>query len=230
MWILGARHNRHQLVHLGLIGLAAEGADVERLDNLRRRFAGGDELGHHLPLLNLVMHRIAIEHVQRLRQRRLRLGLAGAHGVARGPAKGGQEVVASVAVGNLHGPRAEGNSRELVGGLGHLADAVQHHFGGDAADVSVGEVPFVAGVGFVPLRRPLVSLRVANVPHQAFEVVVVFHQLVAELFEQLGVAGRVADADVVHRLDDSLAEEVGPDAVGDAGGKVRVFRAGEPLA
>ena len=44
-----------------------------------------------------------------------------------------------------------------------------------------------------------------------------------------GFDGRVADADVVDRLDDADAEEVGPDEVGEVRGEVRVLRRGEPV-
>ena len=44
-----------------------------------------------------------------------------------------------------------------------------------------------------------------------------------------GLLARVADADVIDRLDDARAEEVGPDAVGDAGGEVRIVGRGQPL-
>ena len=76
-------------------------------------------------LLHLALDRVAVEHVQGLRERRLGLGFAGANGLARGAAERRQEVVAVAAVGNLHGPRAERQALELVVRAGHLADAVE---------------------------------------------------------------------------------------------------------
>ena len=95
------------------------------------------------------MHRVAVEQVQRLRQRRLGLHLAGADRLALRAAERREEVVAGRAVGDLHGPRAQRQAAELVLRLGHLADAVEQHLGPDAADAAVGEVPLVGLVDLV---------------------------------------------------------------------------------
>src|SRR5207302_837749 len=44
----------------------------------------------------------------------------------------------------------------------------------------------------------------------------------------LGIARRIGVADVVDRLDQAAAEEVGPDAVGEVAGEPGIVRSGEP--
>ena len=52
----------------------------------------------------------------------------------------GQEVVARLAVGNLHGPGTQRQAPELVLHVGHLAQAVQQVLGRNAADAGVREI------------------------------------------------------------------------------------------
>ena len=48
------------------------------------------------------------------------------------------------------------------------------------------------------------------------------------MFEQFGIAGRIADADIIDRFDNPNAKEVCPNAVGNTRGKVRIFWRGKP--
>ena len=80
---------------------------------------------------------------------------------------------------------------------------VEQVLGLDPADQGVGEVPLVARVALVALGRPLIGPRVADVAHQRLEVVLGVGEVLAQGLEQLGVGGRVADPEVVDRLDDA---------------------------
>ena len=136
----------------------------------------------------------------------------------------------TAAVGDLHGAGAEGEALELVLGLGHRADGVEQVLGLDPPDVGVGEVPLVGGVALVPLGSTRWYVRELQMSRTSalrsyFDV----GEPLAQLFEQLGVRRGVADAEVVDRLDDPRADEVGPDAVGERRGEPGVLRRGEPL-
>src|SRR5205807_536035 len=150
--------------------------------------------------------RVAVEQVQRLRQRRLQPYLAGADRLARGPAERRQEVGADAAVRDLHGPGALRQAGELVLRLRHGGDAVQQRLRPDAADAGVAEVTRVTSVAVVRLRRQLIGPRQADVAHQLLEVVLVLGEALAQLLQQLRVGRRIADAHVVHLVDDADAE------------------------
>ena len=62
-----------------------------------------------------------------------------------------------------------------------------------------------------------------------FEVVIVFGELGRQRVQQFRVDRRIADAHVVHFVDDAAAEEVGPDDVGQIRGEVRVLGRCQPL-
>ena len=152
-------------------------------------------------------------------KRRLAADVAGADRLPRRAAEGRKEIIGRGPVGNLHRPSAQRQAAEFVLRFRGLRDAVAEHLGLDPPHAGVGEVPLVAFVAGVGLRRPLIGLREADVADQPLEVVFVFDQLAAQLLVKLGIDGRVADANVVDRLDDADAEEVGPDAIGHAGGE-----------
>src|SRR5438034_374770 len=100
-------------------GCAAEAAKVKLGDNLVRRLALFEEFFYEAALLDFALDGIAVEQMQRLREVRIRLHLAGTDGGARGTAKGGQEIGGGVAIGDLDGVRAAGQAREFVLGPGH---------------------------------------------------------------------------------------------------------------
>ena len=64
-----------------------------------------------------------------------------------------------------------------------------------------GEVQLIVGVGGVGLRAALVGGRGGDVAHQTADVIVVLRQLRGELVEELGIRGRVRDANIVDRID-----------------------------
>ena len=162
-------------------------------------------------------------------KRRLAADIAGADRLARRTAESREEVIGGRPVGNLHRPCAQRQAAKLVLRFRHLRDAVAEHLGLDPPHAGVGEVPLVAFVAGVGLRRPLIGLREADIAHQPLEVVLVLDQLAAKLLVKLGIDRRIADANVVDRLDDADAEEVGPDAIGHAGGEEGIVGRGQPV-
>src|SRR5262249_19698060 len=148
--------------------------------DLRRRLAGIEQLLHDAALLNLALDRVAVEHMQGLRERGLRLGFAGTDRVAWGTAEGRQEVVARRAVGNFDRSSTQRQTLELVADAGHLADAVEQLLGRNPADIGVGEVPLVEFVRRIASGRALIGVRRADVANELPEVVLVFDQLLTE--------------------------------------------------
>ena len=110
-----------------------------------------------------------------------------------------------------------------------MTDAVQHHFRPHASQLGMGKIAMIRFVGFVWPGRQLIRPRRADVAHQFAEVVVVFGERLAELIEQFRIARGIADAHVIHFIDDAAAEEVRPDDVREVLGKVRVLGRRQPL-
>src|SRR5258706_1907634 len=168
-------------------GCPAEAAKVKVGDNLVRRLTLFEEFFYQAALLNFTLDRVAIEQMQRLREVRVRLDLAGTDGGARGAAKGGEEISGGVAIGDLDGVRAAGQAREFILGPSDLADAIEQDLSPDTADGSFAEVAFVPGVGLVGTGAKLISARGANIADQLFEIVFVIQQLCGESVQELRV-------------------------------------------
>src|SRR5438876_341270 len=77
-------------------------------------------------------------------------------------------------------------------------------------------------VPLVLVDRELVGPRKADVAHQMTHVESALHEIVLEGIEQLRIAGRIAAADVIHRIDDAAPEEIAPGAVGHCLGEIRI--------
>ncbi len=174
------------------------------------------------------MNGFAVDEVEGLGEVGFHFYLAGADGGAGGAAEGGEEIVGGVAVGDLDGARALGQAFVFLVGGGDLRDAVQQNLGADAADHGFGKVARVGGVGGVRFGGKAVGSGGADVADEAFEIVVVGNELRGEVVEQLGVGGRVRDADVIDGIDDADAHVMIPDDVDDIAGEPGVLRRGEP--
>ena len=83
--------------------------------------------------------------------------------------------------------------------------------------ILVGGVP--AGVGIAG----------HNDLHDVADVVPAGDQLVGEMIEQFGMAGRIVVAKVVHRLHEPAADERGPETVDEVAGEKAVAGVGEPV-
>ena len=92
----------------------------------------------------------------------------------------------------------------------------------------MGEIPLVCGVGLVGLGGELVGPGGADIADELLEVVLVFNEPPRELIEQLGIHGRVCDADIVHIVDQPRPKEVRPDDVDEVAGKILVVRRRQP--
>src|SRR5260221_2749534 len=106
-------------------GCPAEAAKVKVGDNLVRRLTLFEEFFYQAALLNFTLDRVAIEQMQRLREVRVRLDLAGTDGGARGAAKGGEEISGGGAPGELAGVRAPGEAPGIIPGPLELPRAIQ---------------------------------------------------------------------------------------------------------
>ena len=69
-----------------------------------------------------------------------------------------------------------------------------------------------------------------NVSARIVRIEAALHELVGEVLQELGIAGRVACADVVDGVDDPSTEEVAPVSIDDAASKVRILFRRQPLS
>ena len=89
-----------------------------------------------------------------------------------------------------------------------------------------------ARIVLVPRERhaaALVGLALQNLPHQSTQVVAIVAQPFCGGGKERLVARRVRLADIVHRLDQSDAEEIRPHAVRDRAREIRILRGGQPI-
>ena len=92
-----------------------------------------------------------------------------------------------------------------------------------------GKVPQVVLVGLGRGAGELVGTGIAGVADEFLEIVVVLREAPGQLIQKLGIRGWVGDPDVVDRLDDSLAEEMGPHDIGQVAGEERILGGGQPV-
>lgn len=213
----------------GFGGRAGESALVEEVDDFGGGFFLFEEAADEFALGDALGGDVAVHEVEGLAEVGVHFDFAGADAGALGAAEGAEEVVGDIAVGDLDGAGALGQAVEFILGLGDLGEGIEHDLGALAAEEGVGEIAFVAAIGVVEVGAELVAAAVADVADEAFEIVLVLGEALAEGVEEFGVGGGVGDADVVDGLDDADAEEVAPDDVGEVFGEEGVFGAGEPL-
>ena len=153
-----------------------------------------------------------------------------ADGFASRAAEVGEEAVLQfdLRIGQSGGAGAFGHAGDVWHAAGDGEDAVKEHLGGQAAGFGVAVVRFVVLVPFVGAEAEIVGAAGGDEFHQVTHVEAALDEFVREVLQQLGIARRIAGADVVERLDDAGAGEVAPDAVGVAHGEVVVLRAGHP--
>ena len=72
---------------------------------------------------------------------------------------------------------------------------------------------------------PLICLGRDDHAHQGAEVVAAGDELVGQVIERFGMAGRVVVAEVIDRIDEAAAEQLGPDAVDKVPREEAVLRA-----
>ena len=124
------------------------------------------------------------------------------------------------------GPSARGKAPiaagELLGDLGHLRDGIQQHRGRQRLRQRVREVQAIAPVGLVGDARQLVGPGLDDHPHQVFHVMTVDPEVLGQGLEQFRVGGRIGGAEVVHGIDDALAQEPVPNPIDKGFGEIGV--------
>ena len=160
--------------------------------------------------------------------------IAGAFTFARAlafwPAEQGEEIIpADHAVGDFNCAQSGRQILELRPVSGGDGDGVQHLLGTEPARTGVGEVEGVVLVPAVGNDAQLVGLRPADVPHEMAQIVAALHKFHRQRIEERRVAGRIAGADVVHRIDDAASEEIAPKPVHCGLRKVGIVGRGQPF-
>ena len=168
--------------------------------------------------------------MQRLGEAGVHFHLARANRLTSGAPEGRQEVVSRVAIGDLHGPRTERQTGELVLRLRHLSERVEHHLGALTPDPGLRKIVQIVLVRGVRLRGALVGRRVADVADKGPEIVLVFPlKFHCKGLQQFRIRRRVADAHIVDRINDPHPEEVRPNQVRDILREVSVLRRSHPV-
>ena len=158
------------------------------------------------------------------------VALAFAGALAGGTAESCQEAAADIGgrVGQLTGALARlgaGNVRRATGNSEH---GIEESFRGQPAREGMR---VVHGVILVPLgraNRELIDARLADKLDQVPRIEVMVDELAREIFEQGRIAGRVAGANIVERLDDAGAGEIAPKTIGIARGEETVLGRADP--
>ena len=90
---------------------------------------------------------------------------------------------------------------------------------------------FVSSSALVSLGRgrSLVGARIHDRANQMLQVELVVPEVLRQRFEQGAVGRRIGLPKIVGRIDQALAHQVGPDAVGLGAGEERIVRAGDPV-
>ena len=84
-------------------------------------------------------------------------------------------------------------------------------------------------IGGVGPRGKLVDARRQDGPLQPADVVAVCHEVLGQGVEQALVGRRIGDREVIHRIDEATTQVMGPDAIDEAAGEVRIVRPDHPL-
>src|SRR5262249_7360138 len=103
--------------------------------------------------------------------------------------------------------------------LGHSAEGVEQHLGGQAADIVMREVLLVVTVRGIRHTGELIDPRIQDKPRQSLKVVLMLDELGGEVIQQRLVGSGIGGTKVVLGLDQATAEVVFPEAVGCQAGK-----------
>src|SRR5207248_2221691 len=92
-----------------------------------------------------------------------------------------EEVRRQTIVPQLDGPRSLRPTGERLWHLGHGADGVEQHLGGQSPSVMAREVLLVVAVGVVVYAGQLIDPRGQNQPRQGLEIVVLLDEVSSEV-------------------------------------------------
>ena len=118
---------------------------------------------------------------------------------------------------------------ELFWNAGDSGDGVIEHFGHVASWEVAGEVALIGRVSFDGCAGALIGGAREDEAHELAQVEVSGGEVVCDGGEERFVGGGVGGAEIVDGVDDTDAEEVGPDAVGYGASEVGVTGRGEPV-
>ena len=91
------------------------------------------------------------------------------------------------------------------------------------------EVVAVVGVPLVGDDGRLIGPGVDDGAHQVAQIEIVRHEILGQRIQQGRIRRRIGRANIVHRIDDALAQEIAPHPVGDRLGEERIVLGGEPF-
>ena len=108
-------------------------------------------------------------------------------------------------------------------------DRVEERFGGKPPGQGMRKVNVVILVPLTGLDRMLVGTGCRDKTHDPAGIKARGDKIIGQALQQLRIRWRIAGADVIYRVDDSDPEEIAPQAIDEAAGKVRVLWRCDPI-
>ncbi len=209
-------HQRHEFPLFRLGWLARQRTDEQFVDDFVGPLPVLQHSRNNCAAVQFTLDGVAIYQVQRLRQRRLQTRIGGKHRVALAKSERLQEIIVRqiIALIEFDGAQAVGRLVELRGRAGRFGDGVEEHVCAQAPQVLVRKLVRVVAIGLVRRGGELIGARIADVADQAAGIEVISRQMLAQRLQQFPIARRIADAHIVHRVDDAAPEELRPHAIG----------------
>ncbi len=123
--------------------------------------------------------------------------------------------------------RGQPGKRRRAGG--DLRDSIVQDLGTEASGVEARKRFFIVGVGVIGHGSQLIGTAPGDGADQVLQAEFAIHQILGKCCEQLGIGGRVGDTHIIEGIDDSLAEEMGPVAIGHGAGEEGILVGDHPV-
>ena len=131
--------------------------------------------------------------------------------------------------GLFGGAIAQGQFRELLPDAGDIGDGILQHLGTQASWKTPRIMPPVFPVGRQNFGGTPIRLRNQDLPHQRLQIKPMAHQVIGQSGQESLVGGRIGGAQIIHRLNQTHAQVMRPNAVGDGPGEVWIGGCGQPV-
>ena len=116
-------------------------------------------------------------------------------------------------VNQFNGFRTTGHACEFLRLTSDRTDGIQQLLGRQHASSRVTEVDFVVSVIFVSLRAELIDAAVHDRPNQMTLREPTLQKLVGQIAQQLRIGWRIGIAEVIHRIHNTFAHDMPPNAI-----------------
>ena len=132
-------------------------------------------------------------------------------------------------VNQFNGFRTTGHACEFLRLTSDRTDGIQQLLGRQHASSRVTEVDFVVSVIFVSLRAELIDAAVHDRPNQMTLREPTLQKLVGQIAQQLRIGWRIGIAEVIHRIHNTFAHDMPPNAIREGLRKEWIAVIGQPV-